>query len=112
MSLFTKILNREIPGQIIFEDEKCFAIRDIKPQAPIHFLLIPKKEIATMADVGAADQNLLGHLMLKAAEVAKAQGLTENGYRIVINTGEDGGQTVPHIHFHVLGGRALSWPPG
>jgi histidine triad (HIT) family protein len=112
MTLFTKILNREIPAQILFEDDSCFAIRDINPQAPVHILLIPKKEIAAMTDVSASDQNLLGHLMLKASELAKSQGLSEKGYRLVINTGADAGQTVAHIHIHILGGRTFGWPAG
>ena len=112
MTLFTKMLNKEIPAQILFEDEKCFAIRDINPQAPVHILLIPKKEIAAMTDVTTSDQNLLGHLMLKAPEIAKSQGLSERGYRLVINTGADAGQSVAHIHIHILGGRTFGWPAG
>jgi histidine triad (HIT) family protein len=112
MTLFSKIIRREIPAQIVYEDDLCLAFKDIHPQAPVHFLLIPKKEMATLNDAGAADQLLLGHMMLKVAEIAKSQGLAENGYRLVINTNSDGGQTVYHLHMHILGGRSLGWPPG
>lgn len=112
MTIFTKIINREIPAQIIYEDEKCLAFRDINPQAPVHVLLIPKREIPTMNDVTLADQEILGYLMLKAPQIAKQEGLADNGYRIVLNTSRDAGQTVFHIHLHILGGRPLEWPPG
>ncbi len=112
MTIFKKIVDKEIPAQIIYEDELCLAFRDINPQAPIHFLLIPKREITSLAATEPSDHALLGHLLLKAAEVARQEGLVENGYRIVINTGDDGGQTVDHLHLHVLGGRHMRWPPG
>lgn len=112
MSLFMKIINREIPAKIVFEDEICLAFRDISPQAPVHILLIPKKPIASMADVASSDQALLGHLMLKASAIAAQEGLSENGYRLVINTNQHGGQTVFHLHLHILGGRQMGWPPG
>ena len=112
MTIFTKIMNKEIPAQIVYEDEKCLAFRDINPQAPVHVLLIPKKEIPTMNDAAPADAELLGYLMLKAPEIAKQLGVAEKGYRLVINTNEHAGQTVPHIHIHIIGGRELSWPPG
>lgn len=112
MTIFTKIINREIPAKIVFEDDKCLAFRDINPQAPVHILLIPKKEIPTMNDAQVSDAQLLGHLMLKAPEIAKSEGIAERGYRLVINTNADAGQTVSHIHVHIIGGRALSWPPG
>ncbi len=98
--------------KIFFEDEHCLAFRDIHPQAPTHILLVPKKEIPSMAEVRPEDQEILGHLMVKAAEIAARQGLDEDGYRIVVNTRAFGGQTVNHLHLHVLGGRPLSWPPG
>lgn len=111
-SLFTKILNGEINGTIVHQDEHCFAIKDIQPQAPIHLLVIPKKEIRSVADASAEDKLVLGHLLFVAAEIARAQGFAEDGFRIAINTNGHGGQTVPHLHVHVLGGRQLSWPPG
>lgn len=112
MTLFSKIVERKIPAKIVFEDELCLAFHDINPQAPTHILLIPKKEIATMNDTTDGDQMLLGHLLLKAREIAKQEGLSDRGYRLVINTGENGGQSVYHIHLHILGGRPLGWPPG
>jgi histidine triad (HIT) family protein len=112
MTIFKKIIDREIPADIVFEDEFCLAFRDISPQAPTHILLIPKKQIRSLAAAKASDHTLMGHLLLKAAEVAMQEGLEENGYRVVINTGVDGGQSVDHLHLHILGGRQLSWPPG
>ena len=112
MTIFKKIIDREIPVDIVFEDDLCLAFRDISPQAPCHILLIPKKEIASLAEADASDHTLLGHLLLKAAEVALREGLVENGYRVVINTGDDGGQSVDHLHLHILGGRPMGWPPG
>ena len=111
-TLFERIAAREIPATIIYEDDLVFALRDINPQAPKHVLMIPKKPIPRLAEAGADDQALLGHLLLKAAEVAAKLGLGETGYRLVINNGEDGGETVPHMHVHILGGRRLAWPPG
>jgi len=112
MTLFAKIIQREIPAKIVFEDEHCLAFRDINPQAPTHILLIPKTEIPTMNDVKSEHQFLLGHLLLKVPEIAAKEGLTERGYRVVINTNADAGQTVFHIHLHIIGGRAMGWPPG
>jgi len=112
MTIFKKIIQREIPADIVFEDEESLAFRDIHPQAPTHILLIPKKEIPSMAELREEDQALLGHLMLKAAEIAAQQGLAEDGYRVVVNTRAYGGQTVHHLHLHILGGRPFSWPPG
>lgn len=112
MSLFTKILNREIPAKIIFEDEHCFAIRDINPQAPVHVLLIPKLEITSLNDLKESHSSLMGHMMIKVPFIAKQEGIFESGFRTVINTGAQAGMTVPHIHIHILGGRALGWPPG
>lgn len=111
MTLFEKIIAREIPAQIVYEDDLSIAIRDINPQAPVHVLVIPKKPITRVGEAQADDQTLLGHLLLTAARVAKQEGL-ENGFRITINQGADGGETVPHMHVHVLGGRSLGWPPG
>lgn len=112
MTIFSKIINREISANIVYEDDQCLAFTDINPQAPKHILLIPKKPIPSMADLKEEDASLLGYLMLKAAEIAKEQGLANNGYRVVVNTKDFGGQTVPHLHFHILGGRQMKWPPG
>ena len=111
-TLFEKIAEREITAAIIFEDESVLAFRDLQPQAPIHVLIVPKKPIPRIAEAQADDQKLLGHLLLKAAEVAAKLGLDKTGYRLVINNGADGGETVPHLHCHILGGRHLAWPPG
>jgi histidine triad (HIT) family protein len=110
-TLFEKIIAREIPAAIVYEDDSVLAFRDIKPQAPMHVLIVPKKPLPRIAEAAADDQKLLGHLLLKAAEVAKQLDL-KNGYRLVINNGTDGGETVPHLHVHILGGRHLAWPPG
>jgi histidine triad (HIT) family protein len=110
-TLFEKIIAREIPAAIVYEDDLVLAIRDINPQAPAHVLIVPKNPIARIAEATAADQKLLGHLLLKAAEVAKKLDL-KSGYRLVINNGADGGETVPHLHVHILGGRHMAWPPG
>ncbi len=112
MTIFTKIIQREIPADIVYEDADCLAFRDIHPQAPTHILLIPKKEIPSMVETREEDKDLLGHLMVKAADIAARQGLAEEGYRLVVNTRAFGGQTVHHLHIHILGGRPLSWPPG
>lgn len=111
-TLFEKIIARQIPADIVYEDDQVLAFRDISPQAPVHVLLIPKKVIPRIAEADDDDQSLLGHLLLKARSVAASVGLTEGGYRLVINNGRDGGESVPHLHCHILGGRALSWPPG
>jgi histidine triad (HIT) family protein len=111
-TLFEKIIAREIPAAIVFEDDSVFAFRDIHPQAPTHVLIVPKKLIARLAEAQADDEKLLGHLLLKAAEVADKIGLKKGGYRLVINNGADGGETVPHLHVHLLGGRHMAWPPG
>ncbi len=112
MTIFTQIINRKMPATIVYEDEHCLAFRDINPQAPTHVLLIPKRSIPTMNDVTAADQSLLGHLLVVAPKIAVQEGIAEDGYRLVINTNDQAGQTVAHIHIHIIGGRALSWPPG
>ena len=111
-TLFEKIIAREIPAAIVYEDDSVLAIRDINPQAPTHVLIFPKKLIPRIAEATTADQPLLGHILLKAAEVADKVGLKKGGYRLVINNGADGGETVPHLHVHILGGRHLAWPPG
>jgi len=110
-SIFTKIIAREIPAEILHEDDVCLAFRDINPQAPTHFLVIPKKEIMSLADVSDEDEQIIGRCLMVASQVAAAEGL-QAGYRVVANTRDDGGQDVPHLHFHVLGGRKMKWPPG
>ncbi|MBL4886028.1 MAG: histidine triad nucleotide-binding protein [Planctomycetaceae bacterium] len=110
-TIFDKILSREIPAEIVYEDDLCLAFNDINPQAPIHILIIPKKRIASLAEVKDEDAPLLGHLLLVISKLAKQVGL-ESGYRTVLNTGTDGGQDVYHLHFHLLGKRSLNWPPG
>lgn len=112
MTIFKKIIDREIKSDIVFEDDITLAFRDINPQAPEHILIIPKKEIPAVSQAQNEDQNLLGHLLLVAQKVAKNLGVENNGYRLVINNGSDGGQTVDHLHIHLLAGRPLSWPPG
>jgi len=111
-TIFTKIINKEIPADIVYEDDLCLAFRDINPQAPVHILIIPKKEIVSISTLTKDDKSILGHLMLKTSEIAKQEGLTDDGYRVVTNIGEYGGQSVFHLHFHILGGRKLTWPPG
>lgn len=111
-TLFEKIAAREIPASIVYEDDKVVAFRDINPQAPTHILIVPRKPIQRIGQAQAEDQQLLGYILLKAAEVAKLAGLAETGFRLVINNGRDGGETVPHLHCHILGGRPLAWPPG
>ena len=110
-TLFEKIIDREIPVEILHEDEDCIAVRDIAPQAPVHVLIIPKKLIPRVAQAGEEDELLLGKLLLIARMIAKDEDL-EDGFRIVINNGPDGGESVPHLHVHLLGGRKLNWPPG
>jgi len=110
--LFCRIIAGEIPGQIIHQDPVCVAVRDINPQAPSHFLIIPRAHLESLNDVSARDEPMIGHLLRVAAKVANAEGLEAPGYRTVINTGEGAGQSVFHLHVHVLGGRALRWPPG
>ena len=110
-TLFEKIVAREIPADIIYEDDLVLAFRDIHPQAPVHVLIVPKQPIPRIGEANTEVQPLLGHLLLKAAEVARQLDL-KGGYRLVINNGPDGGETVPHLHVHILGGRHLAWPPG
>jgi histidine triad (HIT) family protein len=111
MTLFEKIAAHQIPADIVYEDDLVVAFRDNSPQAPDHFLIVPKKCIPRLAEAQPADHQVLGHLLLKAAEVAQKIGL-KNGYRLVINNGPDGGETVPHLHCHIIGGRKMNWPPG
>jgi histidine triad (HIT) family protein len=110
--LFCKIAEKKIPSKIVHEDDHCLAFDDINPQAPVHTLVIPKRHAASIAELTGADAGLLGHLMLTGAAVAKQKGIAECGYRLVLNTGRNGGQTVFHLHFHLLGGRPMHWPPG
>jgi len=111
-TIFGKLLRGEIPSDRVFEDERCIAFRDINPAAPTHILVIPRKYIRTIDEATEEDEALVGHLVLVATRVARALGVAEDGYRLVMNCGEGGGQTVFHIHLHLLAGRPLSWPPG
>jgi histidine triad (HIT) family protein len=110
-TIFSKIIRREIPAEIVYEDDLALAFKDVNPQAPVHILVIPKQPIAQLSDAESKDHALMGHLLLTAKRVAQQAGL-ENGYRLVINNGSDGGQTVYHLHLHILGGRQMKWPPG
>ena len=111
-TIFQRIIDREIPAKLAHEDELCIAIHDIDPKAPVHVLIIPKQLIPRLGAATAADQAVLGHLLLTAAAIARKLDIAESGYRIVINNGRDGGETVPHLHVHLLGQRPLAWPPG
>ena len=111
-TLFEKIIARQIPARIVYEDDLVLAMHDINPQAPVHVLIVPKKPIPRIAEAGPEDHQAMGHLLLKAAEVAVKLGLEKSGYRLVINNGPDAGESVPHLHCHILGGRPMSWPPG
>lgn len=110
--LFEKIIRREIPADIVFESDSVLAFRDIDPQAPTHVLIIPKRRIATLNDLGQEDAALVGDMVLAARDIARQAGLSEDGYRLVFNCNRHGGQSVYHIHLHLLGGRQLTWPPG
>ena len=112
MTIFEKIIAREIPARFIFEDEEIAAFHDVNPQAPVHFLVVPRKVIPRIDQAAPEDQAFLGRLLLVARDLAKELGLNEGGFRIVINNGRNGGETVPHLHVHVLGGRHMGWPPG
>ena len=112
MCLFCKIMNREIPASIVYEDGQVIAINDINPQAPVHVLVIPKRHIATLNDLGPDDDGLVGEMARRAAAIADEKGIAAAGYRTVFNTNSQAGQTVFHIHLHLLGGRSLGWPPG
>jgi histidine triad (HIT) family protein len=111
-TLFEKIIAREIPAEIVYEDDVVLAFRDINPKAPTHVLIIPKKPIPRIAEAKPEDQQVLGHVLLKAAEVAGKLGLERSGFRLVFNNGPDAGEAVPHLHCHILGGRPMGWPPG
>ncbi len=111
-TIFGKIVRREIPADIVYEDDQVLAFRDVSPQAPVHVLVIPKKPLVNLLDATPEHTLLLGQLMQAAAHVARTLGLDGDGFRVVVNVGRDGGQTVDHLHLHVLGGRPLAWPPG
>jgi histidine triad (HIT) family protein len=111
-TIFSKILRKEIPATVLYEDELVMAFQDIHPQAPVHFLVIPKQPIVSLDSISEEDRGLLGHLQWVASKVAREQGLSEDGYRVVTNIGNYGGQSVSHLHYHVLGGRPMAWPPG
>jgi histidine triad (HIT) family protein len=110
--LFCRIVKREIPAKVVFEDELALAFDDINPQAPVHTLVIPKQHLSSSVDAAPDDRALMGHLLLVANQIARDKGVAESGYRFVINTGVHGGQTVFHLHLHLLGGRPMHWPPG
>jgi histidine triad (HIT) family protein len=114
MTIFEKIIAREIEADVVHEDDLCIAFRDIDPQAPVHILIIPKKVIPRVGEATRDDQDLLGHLLVTAGEIADKLGVssTDKGFRLVINNGKDGGESVPHLHVHLLAGRQLTWPPG
>jgi histidine triad (HIT) family protein len=111
-NIFQKIIDKQIPAKIAYEDELCLAFHDVQPQSPVHILVVPKKPIRSLAQLTAEDSALMGHMVLKCSQIAAEQGLASDGYRVVINTNKNGGQSVYHLHMHILGGRALSWPPG
>lgn len=111
-TLFQKIADKEIPSTVVYEDDQVVAFKDIDPQAPIHVLIVPRKPIPRIAEAAPEDHAVLGHLLLKAAQVARTLGLEKSGYRLVLNNGPDGGEAVPHLHCHILGGRQMKWPPG
>ena len=113
-TLFEKIIDREIPADIVYEDDVCLAFRDIAPQAPVHILVVPKTVISRLCEAIPDDRETLGHLLLTAGRIAEQEGVrsTDQGFRVVINHGADGGETVPHLHVHILAGRPLTWPPG
>ncbi len=110
-TIFGRILRGEVPADFVHQDEHCVVIRDVNPQAPVHLLVIPRKPLVSLADAAEDDRELLGHLLLVAKSVAEAEGLAD-GWRLVANVGPEGGQEVPHLHLHVLGGRRMTWPPG
>ena len=112
MTIFEKIIRREIPADIVWEDDDVLAFRDVNPQAPVHVLIVPKRLVPRLVEATPADEALLGKLLLAAGAVAEKLDLVESGYRVVINSGPDAGESVPHLHLHVLGKRALAWPPG
>lgn len=111
-TIFSKIIRREIPAKIVYEDEQCLAFHDVQPQAPVHVLVIPKKPIVSLEQLAAEDAPLLGHLWMIIPQLARELGVADSGYRVVVNCGQQGGQSVDHLHFHILGGRNMTWPPG
>ncbi len=111
-TIFKKIIDKEIPAEIVYEDELCLAFHDVSPQAPVHVLLIPKKEIVNVASLEEEDRVLAGHLLMTVGKVARELGVDQDGYRVVANCGLNGGQSVDHLHLHILAGRQLNWPPG
>ena len=111
-TIFKRIIDKEIPATILYEDELCLAFQDVSPQAPMHFLVIPKKEILSVNEIEEADAAVVGHLFCVIRKLAAEQGIAETGYRVVTNCGPNACQTVPHLHYHVIGGRSMVWPPG
>ena len=111
-NIFRKIIEKKIPATIVYEDDRAMAFRDVNAQAPVHVLVVPKQDLARVSEARATDEPLLGHLLTVAAAVARQEGIDESGYRLVINKGRDAGESVPHLHVHLLGGRVLAWPPG
>jgi histidine triad (HIT) family protein len=111
-TLFEKIRDRELAADIVYQDDRCTAFRDIAPQAPVHILVVPNQPLPRIALAATDDEALLGHLLLTAARIARQQGIADTGFRLIINNGPDGGEAVPHLHIHLLGGRKLDWPPG
>jgi histidine triad (HIT) family protein len=110
--IFCRIIRKEIPAKAVFEDDEALAFEDIRPQAPVHILLIPKEHVASLNELPEGREGLMGSLLAKARNIARMKGIDQNGYRIVLNTAPDSGQEVFHIHFHILGGRRMTWPPG
>jgi histidine triad (HIT) family protein len=110
--IFCRIARKELPSELMHEDDQCVAFRDANPQAPVHWLIVPKRHVNRLHDLTEADRSLLGHLLLTARAMAERAGVAPSGYRVVVNTGDHGGQTVLHLHLHLLGGRAMRWPPG
>lgn len=111
-TLFQKICDKEIPADIVHEDDRSVCFKDLSPQAPVHYLIVPRKPIARIAEARTDDETLLGHLLLTAARIMKAEGHAPDGFRLVVNNGSNGGESVPHLHVHILAGRQLAWPPG
>jgi histidine triad (HIT) family protein len=111
-NIFAKIIAKEIPADIVFEDDRALAFRDTGPKAPVHILIVPKQDIARISEAKSDDETLLGHLLTVAAQIARKEGIDSTGYRLVINKGRDAGESVPHLHVHLLGGRTMAWPPG
>jgi histidine triad (HIT) family protein len=111
-NIFAKIIRKEIPAKIVYEDECVLAFRDVNPKAPVHILVVPKEDIARISEAQPEDEPLLGHLLIAAAEIARKEGIDGTGYRLVINKGAHAGESVPHLHVHLLGGRQMDWPPG